>query len=238
MPYRPPGRSWIVELGGVFATVVVAIYEPRERLLTYSCAGHPPPLVLGAQPGADSLAAVTVCAAPPIGMGMRTGTRQTVVSLPGRANVCFYTDGVTEARVGGELFGAARLTDTLEDLGAQASASEVLERVAARTDVQPDDMAACMLSLAGGEDAPRVLVEELEIDRAHASNPRTESFLRACGIQRADVGEVVGSACEAAGRSGTVILEVRGESGHRRVDMRRDHVAHLHARRAHMEVPL
>ncbi|HTA13046.1 MAG TPA: PP2C family protein-serine/threonine phosphatase [Solirubrobacteraceae bacterium] len=226
------------QLGDVFATVVVAIYEPSGRKLTYSCAGHPPPLVLGAQPGARTLSPVTVCAAPPIGMGMRTGTRQTVVSLPGYARVCFYTDGVTEARVGAELFGAGRLADELEALGPEASADALLERVAARADARPDDMAACVLSVPGEDDAPLVLTEELEVDRAQAGGARVESFLRACGIGREDVGEVIGSACETAGRAGTVVLEVSAGGGRPRVAMHRDHVAHLHVRRAQAEVVL
>lgn len=226
------------QLGEVFATVVVAVYEPGERVLTYACAGHPPPVVLGAQPGARSLSPVTVCSAPPIGMGMRTGTRQTTVSLPGRARVCFYTDGVTEARVGAELFGTGRLVDELERLGPEASASELLERVAARADARPDDMAACMLSVPGEDDSPLVLVEELEIDRAQAGDARTEGFLRACGIPREDVAEVIGAVCETAGRAGTVVLEVSAGGSAPRVAMHRDHVAQLHARRARTEVPL
>ena len=105
------------QLGGSFATVVVATYQPRERILTYACAGHPPPLVLGSR----SIAPITVCSSPPIGAGMRTGTRQTVVSVPGRSQVCFHTDGVTEARVAGELFGAERLARALAELGAGAT---------------------------------------------------------------------------------------------------------------------
>ena len=152
------------QLGGSFATVVVATYQPRERTLIYACAGHPPPLVLGSQ----SIAPITVCSSPPIGAGMRTGTRQTVVSVPGRSQVCFHTDGVTEARVGGELFGAERLARTLAVLGPGATASALLDRVAEETDARPDDMAACLLGVEGGAAAPVVLLEELELDREEA----------------------------------------------------------------------
>src|ERR1700720_2515619 len=31
------------QLGDAFATVVAATYHPRDRLLVYACAGHPPP---------------------------------------------------------------------------------------------------------------------------------------------------------------------------------------------------
>jgi hypothetical protein len=37
--------------------------------------------------------------------------------LPGRSQVYFHNDGVTEARVAGELFGAERLARTLAELG-------------------------------------------------------------------------------------------------------------------------
>jgi len=220
------------QLGGVFATVVLATYEPRERVLVYACAGHPPPVVLGSQPGARPSSPVTVCAAPPIGAGMATGVRQTVVSLPGRAQICFYTDGVTEARVGSELFGADRLIDTLIELGPGASASDLLDRVTQLADARPDDMAACVLCVEGGDAAPRVLVEELELDRDEAASARSERFLRACGVERGEVAEVTHAAGVAAGRAGTVVLEVRSGEGSPHVALRRDHLAYLHARRA------
>jgi serine phosphatase RsbU (regulator of sigma subunit) len=219
------------QLGGVFATVVLATYEPRERVLVYSCAGHPPPIVLGPQPGAGSIAPVTVCASPPIGIGMPTGTRQTVMLIPGSAQICFYTDGVTEARVGAELFGTTRLVDTLTELGSQASASALLAQVTQQADARPDDMAACVLSVAGSEETPKVLVEELELDRDEAASERTERFLGACGVERGEVAEVIQSARVAAGRAGTVVLEAHRGNGSPHVALRRDHLAYLHARR-------
>ena len=78
---------------------LAATYNPRERKLTYAAAGHPPPVVLGDDPdgdvagmgaggrGARAVAPVTSCSAPPIGASMRTGTRQTVVSIPGPARL-------------------------------------------------------------------------------------------------------------------------------------------------------
>ncbi len=50
--------------------------------------------------GDASIAPITACSSPPLGAGQPTGTRQTVVSIPGEALACFYTDGVIEARVG------------------------------------------------------------------------------------------------------------------------------------------
>ncbi|MGD0455184.1 MAG: SpoIIE family protein phosphatase [Solirubrobacteraceae bacterium] len=230
------------QLGGVFATVVAATYQPRERVLVYACAGHPPPVVLGTAAGAatdaQAVAPVTVSASPPIGVGMRTGTRQTVVSVPGRSQICFYTDGLTEARVGSELFGTERLVDTLAELGAAATASAVLARVAERADARPDDMAACLLSVEGDDQAPAVLVEELELSRDEAAGDRTARFLLACGVERHGVAEVMRAARVAAGRAGTVVLEVRHTHGPPQVTFQREQVSYLHARRADVGVAL
>ena len=220
------------QLGGSFATVVVATYQPRERILTYACAGHPPPLVLGSR----SIAPITVSSSPPIGAGMRTGTRQTVVSVPGRSQVCFHTDGVTESRIAGELFGAERLARTLAELGPGASASALLDRVAEETDARPDDMAACLLDVEGGAAPPVVLLEELELDREEAVSDRTERFLLACGVQRGEVAELSRSARVAAGRTGTAVLELRPAAGGPEITLHRDNVALLHAPRAELRV--
>ncbi len=285
------------QLGGSFATVVVATYDPHERILVYSCAGHPPPLVVGSWPmestgwvgsagpaqsaglvgsagsnaaaqstglvgsagsnaaaqstglvgsagsnaaaqstglvgstGAiGSIVPITVCAAPPIGVGMRTGSRQTTLAVPGEARVCFHTDGVTEARVGGELFGARRLTRALAELGPAVSASQLLEQVAEMTDTRNDDMAACVLNIAGeAHAAPEVLREELELDRDSPSAERAEQLLLAGGVPRREIPELIHSARLAAGQAGSAILELfPAEDGPPHVQLRRENVARL-----------
>jgi serine phosphatase RsbU (regulator of sigma subunit) len=216
------------QLGGSFATVVVATYQPRERILVYACAGHPPPLVLGSR----AIAPITACSAPPVGAGMRTGTRQTVVSLPGSSQVCFYTDGVTEARVGAELFGSQRLARALSDLGSRVSASALLERVAQETDTRVDDMAACLLRIEGSDAPPVVLSEELELDSEEAGGERARGLLLACGLDRREVEELMRSTRVAAGRAGTVSLELHLAEGSPKVVLRRGNLGLLHAPRA------
>jgi hypothetical protein len=213
------------QLGEAFATVVVATYNPRERTLVYACAGHPPPLVLGATP----LVPITLCSAPPIGAGMPTGTRQSTVSVPGRAQICFFTDGVTEARIGSQLFGAERLAGSLGQLGPDATAAALLERVAQETDARPDDMAACVLCIEGAPATPAVIQEDLELDRQRAASERTEQFLLACGVQPREIAELVRSAQAAAGSAGTVLVEVRPADGIPEVALRREHLTLLHA---------
>jgi hypothetical protein len=215
------------QLGGSFATVVAATYQPRERVLTYACAGHPPPLVIGSR----SIAPITACSAPPVGAGMRTGTRQTAVAIPGDAQVCFYTDGVTEARVEGELFGSQRLARALADLGPSASAQGLLERVAQETDARVDDMAACLLHVEGDGAPPAIVSEELELDREEAGGARARTLLLACGLEPEEIEELMRSTRAAAERDGTATLEIHLADGSPKVLLRRGNLGLLHTPR-------
>ncbi|MGH2904100.1 MAG: PP2C family protein-serine/threonine phosphatase [Solirubrobacteraceae bacterium] len=212
------------QLGGSFATVVLATYHPRDRILTYACAGHPPPLVIGTR----SIAPITVCSSPPIGVGLPTGMRQTVVSIPGRSLACFYTDGVTEARIGGELFGSRRLGQAFSELGPGATASALLDRVAAETELRPDDMAACLLRIEGNPSAPVVQVEELELDRRETARDRATPFLLAGGVDPVEAARIVSSAHTAVARHGSVVLELHLGEGRPEVALREHNVARLH----------
>jgi serine phosphatase RsbU (regulator of sigma subunit) len=223
------------QLGDVFATVVVATYNPRERVLVYACAGHPPPVVLGS----SALAPITVSASPPIGVGMRTGMRQTAVAIPGRAHICFYTDGLTEARVDGGLFGTERLEQTLAALGPRASAPALLARVAELADARPDDMAACVLSVEGDAGAPALLLDELELERDDVSAARAERFLLACGARRDELDEAMRAARAVGVRTGAAVLQVRHARGTPpHVTVQREQVTHLRARPANVAVAL
>jgi serine phosphatase RsbU (regulator of sigma subunit) len=192
------------QLGDSFATVVLATYHPRDRRLVYSCAGHPPPLILGS----ESVAPVTACSSPPIGAGQPTGMRQTVVSLPGSTVVCFHTDGLLDARVGGQLFGAARIERTLTALGPDATATALLDSVAEEADQRPDDMAACLLGVKGDRTPPSLRVEEVEIDRLEIERDRVERLLLARGVEQNEVDRVMSSARRAVTRDGAVVLEL------------------------------
>jgi serine phosphatase RsbU (regulator of sigma subunit) len=220
---KTAGRVLERALGGSFATVVLATYHPRERTLVYACAGHPPPVVTGS----ESIEPITACAAPPIGVGQPTGTRQTVVSLQGRSLACFYTDGVIESRIAGQLFGEARLRRTLSELDADATATALLDRVAEECDQRPDDMVACLLRVEGDQRAPRLQVEELVLDRREAARARAERFLHAGGLDAGEIGEVMRSVRSAVAVDGGVVLELRLSEGPPEVLLRRDNVSPL-----------
>ncbi len=215
---RTAGAVLERQLAGSFATVIAAIYHPRERTLTYASAGHPPPIVLGA-PAPDGslkpLATVTACSAPPIGAGMRTGTRETVITVPGAARLCFHTDGVTEARIGAELFGAARLARTLAALEPSAGAAALLDSVAAQSDARPDDMAACLLHVhaGAGAGAPAISRERVELDEESLARGRVERFLRDSGFEPARAAAIADAARAELTRAGGATLELRFDGG-------------------------
>ncbi|HST34139.1 MAG TPA: PP2C family protein-serine/threonine phosphatase [Solirubrobacteraceae bacterium] len=207
------------QLAGSFATVIAATYNPRERKLTYASAGHPPPVMLGEQRGgaeapaegerrARALAPVTTCSAPPIGAGMPTGTRQTVVSVAGPTRLCFHTDGVTEARVDEQLFGAERLTAALSDLDHDADASELLDRVTELSDARPDDMAACLLRVHDGQGPPAIVLAQLELSRELLAGGRVERFLLDCGVEAGEAESIVQDARRRLQRADCVMLEL------------------------------
>jgi serine phosphatase RsbU (regulator of sigma subunit) len=172
------------KVSGDFTTVAMAVYDGAAATLTYALAGHPPPVLIGAPVPEPEGAGY----APPIGWGMPTGQRQTTIALPGGAVACFFTDGLTEAREGGRPFGREQLADELAAGGPETSAGAVLDRLVARADDTPDDMAACVVRTPP-RDAPRaaVRIEELVVAPSEADGPGAERFLTACGVREGDV---------------------------------------------------
>jgi serine phosphatase RsbU (regulator of sigma subunit) len=78
---------------GVLVTAIVALIDQRRRTLTFSNAGHPPPLLLTrnehaflAHPPADL----------PLGVFPQLSAATYVVAFPADALLVLYTDGVTE----------------------------------------------------------------------------------------------------------------------------------------------
>jgi Stage II sporulation protein E (SpoIIE) len=199
-----------------FATVAVATYDPRERTLTYALAGHPPPIVVGPD---GPVPAVTAGASAPVGGGLSTGLRQTTITLPGQATVCFHTDGLIEARRGGELFGEPRLEQALTQLGPAASADVLLARVADQCDHRPDDMAACVLRLPGAPLPPGARVEEFQVDRRELAGHRPEQFLLACGVRPDAVPDLLAAARAALDHADAAVIHVAAVDGSLAVDV-------------------
>jgi serine phosphatase RsbU (regulator of sigma subunit) len=121
-----------------FATGIVGRLAFGTGRLEWSCAGHPPPLLLR---GRKVVAELTNDPVLPFGLRGRP-TLSTADLEPGDT-LLLYTDGVTEARAAdGELFGLDRLTDLLEQEAASGRPpEEILRRlVRALTEHQPEGL--------------------------------------------------------------------------------------------------
>jgi len=203
------GETLEDDLGGDFATVVVAIYDSDAGTLVYSTAGHPPPLALG--PG--EFEPVTVCSAPPVGVHTRTGLRQTTVTLPRGTDVCFFTDGVVEGRLNGEMFGRDRLSAVLKEYRPQPVASDVLLHVSREIDQISDDMALCVVTVEAKRATRAFRLEELELQPKELEEPHARRFLEACGVRESRIEDALSSLRTTAGEFGAAVLRVRIETG-------------------------
>jgi hypothetical protein len=218
------GRTIEGDPDGELTTVVLAVYDAREGTLTYACAGHEPPIVLG--PGAHE--PVTVSSSPPLGGFMATGHRQTTVPLPAGSSACFFTDGLVEARLGDNMIGRERLTELVTELGPGEGAQLLLDRLAAAADRAPDDMAACLVRAhEDAVDARPVRLEELETDAEELAGDRVLQFLIACGIPESSAVETLGVARAKAAEFGGAVLRVHAAGKGGRVEILPREVAAL-----------
>jgi serine phosphatase RsbU (regulator of sigma subunit) len=209
------GRVIDENLGGDFATVLLAVHDPEKGSLTYATAGHPAPIVVGP----ETHHPVTAGSSPPIGVGVPTGLRQTTVPLVPGAIACLFTDGLMDARVPGGILGRGRLEELLRELGDDASARALIERVSQESRVLSDDIAAVVVSPANGAAPTGFRTEQLELSSRELEGPIAHRFLESCGVSGAEAGAAVEKARALAGASGAVILDVLfGEN--LRVDVR------------------
>jgi hypothetical protein len=176
------GRALADPSGELLATVAIGVYDSEQSTFTYALAGHPPPLLSGT-PAKDS---ITICSSPPIGWTVPTGRRQRTISLPGGAQVCFFSDGLIEARCADAgrdtLLGRKRLADLLAALGPKPAASNLLGLVRKAATATPDDMAACILTSEASVDVADVDVEELEVDHGRLASGSVRELLEASGV--------------------------------------------------------
>jgi hypothetical protein len=198
------GRVIDENLGGDFATVLLAVHDPETGSLTYATAGHPAPLVVGPQPHEP----VTAGSSPPIGVGLRTGLRQTTVPLVSGSVAAMFTDGLLEARTEGGLLGRERLSELLEELGEDATARGLVQSVNRVSRVMSDDIAAVVIQPTNAATAGLFRTEQLELTSRELDGDIALRFLEACGVRPADVESALYDARMISDRFGGVILHV------------------------------
>jgi hypothetical protein len=198
------GRVIDENLGGDFATVLLAVHDPETGSLTYATAGHPAPIVVGPQPHEP----VTTGSSPPIGVGVKTGLRQTTVPLVPGAVACLFTDGLMEARVEGGMLGRERLEELLAELGTGATAAGLIASVRDEARLLSDDIAAVVIQPTAAATAGLFRTEQLELSTRELDGPVAARFLESCGFSTVEVEAAIYDARALAERFGGVILHV------------------------------
>lgn len=130
---------------GDFITMVCAILQPEYNRLLYSNAGHNPPVLIHAgQTQPFELGGL------PLAVQDHVYYPLSQTQLDQGDSVIFYTDGITEATDGADLFGMARLEDVARqnaDLPAEGLLKAVIKKVCDFTGDRPqaDDMTLVIL---------------------------------------------------------------------------------------------
>ena len=193
-----------IEPSGRFATVAVAVHDPADGTLTYATAGHPPPILAG--PGAHE--PLITASSPPLGAGLPTGRRQTTVPLPSDTVACFFTDGLLEARMSGELIGREELARFVAELGPEQYADSLLAQVVAVADSTPDDMVVCVLRPVGGAEIVAPRIETLELDADDIRLGLADRLLEACDVPTYQATTAVEGLTSTAASCGAAVLEI------------------------------
>ena len=122
----------------------VAIGSDGLLHLLASSAGHPQPIVLRA----DGTAEAVECGGLLLGVVPSPNLVDVTVTLGPGDSIILYTDGITEARRGTELFGPERLLDAVTELAGQHAegvASGIVDAVRRFADDASDDQAVLVL---------------------------------------------------------------------------------------------
>jgi sigma-B regulation protein RsbU (phosphoserine phosphatase) len=124
----------------VFVTAFYGVYDPVQRSLTFTNAGHNPPRLKRC--GNGSVSALEEVGGPPLGLFDDLEYEQTTLELRPGDILAFYTDGISEAmNPGGTQFGVNRLDDAFKRCGLDAKAiiTAVIEAVDHFTNDRPPD---------------------------------------------------------------------------------------------------
>ena len=130
--------------GGTFVTMVCVTVDPSTGAVSAASAGHPPIRLLTPDASIDLLA--------PHGLALGIEADQryetATATLEHGAALCLFTDGLVEARRGGDQYGEERLHDAIasgRDLSAQALAEHVVANARSFAGEPDDDYAVVVI---------------------------------------------------------------------------------------------
>jgi phosphoserine phosphatase RsbU/P len=119
---------------GNFVTAFYGVYDPAKRSLEYSTAGHPAPRLR--QP-CGKITVLPARGGLPLGIEPTERYAESCLRLEPGQTLVFYTDGITEARNGGDdLFGTERLDKAIATVAKPAD--RVLENILAAVECFAD----------------------------------------------------------------------------------------------------
>jgi serine phosphatase RsbU (regulator of sigma subunit) len=148
---RPPGRVLAAFNRRVqeefvtdeYATLLLLVLDPATGAVSWSSAGHPPPLLTGATPRALAFAGSL-----PVGLFPDASYQTARFTLPAGRCVVLYTDGVVEARnLERQEFATEGLEAAVPAVAASAAAvaEDVLKQVLSHSGGHLDDDAAVLV---------------------------------------------------------------------------------------------
>ncbi|MHB0976473.1 MAG: PP2C family protein-serine/threonine phosphatase [Candidatus Aquicultorales bacterium] len=134
-----------------YVTLLYLLFDMRAGWISMSSAGHPPPFICNHIDCALPLTARSL----PLGAFKNTKYVDTKVELKPDHSLVLYTDGLTDARIHGNLFGEEGIGRVLAEYKASLSAQELAERlVESARDFAggklPDDVVVVVLKLETG----------------------------------------------------------------------------------------
>ena len=129
----------------VMITLACIALDPYAQTISYSTAGHPPPLLLD---DAGTVIRLQEAAAPPLGVADLASISEESREIDGAATVVVYTDGLVERRGqsidhGIDVLGEVVAADPLEPI--DRTIAQVAERLGAGT----DDVALLVVRITG-----------------------------------------------------------------------------------------
>ena len=173
-------------------TAVCVSIDPLEGVLSYSSAGHPPPLLLDSDAG--RVTRLEQAGAPPLGVAEPSDLIEEKVRLPDRALLAMYTDGLVERRGESIDEGIDVLGETM--LGASSlTGREAMAAISAAIGAPSDDVA---LLLSAIEPAQAFVIELPAVpENLRVIRRRLGAWLQRVGFEEGAAAEIVLAVSEA-----------------------------------------
>jgi anti-sigma regulatory factor (Ser/Thr protein kinase) len=199
--------------GDEMVTMACVSLDPYTGELSYSCAGHPPPLLVDQESG--EVIRLDRAGAPPIGVAEPADIIEAHLALSGNAVLTMYTDGLIERRGEDIDAGIDFLGQVVAD-DPNATPDSIVAKVTEAIGGPDDDVALLLIALDG-----KRTTFELEVPADPAETPRIRHRLRGWLARRrfdvltaAEIVLAVSEACSNAiehaygDREGTIKLSI------------------------------